>query len=108
MIRSWSPGKEFELMTQTVTKLYFAPFEAAVDYFLAAGGRTVTAIRTPQKYIDEFKAAFPAETALELRYWDAPIQLVDTQAIVSVRGNTSVGHVFEWPEPDMEWSAQDA
>jgi hypothetical protein len=94
-------------MVQTVTKLYFATFEAAVDYFLAAGGRTVTAIRTPQKYIDEFKAAFPAETALELRYRDAPIQLVD-QTIVSVRGKTSVGHVFEWPEPDMEWSAQDA
>jgi hypothetical protein len=27
---------------------------------------------------------------------------------VSVRGKTSVGHVFEWPEPDLEWSAQDA
>jgi hypothetical protein len=108
MIRSSSPGKELELTAQTVTKLHFAPFETAVDDFRAAGGRSVTAIRTPQKFIDEFKAAFPTETALELRYWDAPIQLVDTQSIVSVRGKTSVGHVFEWPEPDLEWSAQDA
>jgi hypothetical protein len=95
-------------MTQTAIKLYFAPFEDAVSYFLAAGGRTVTAIRTPRRYLEEFKAAFPSQTALDLRYQDAPVQLVDTQAIVSVRGKTSVGHVFEWPEPDMAWSAQDA
>jgi hypothetical protein len=88
--------------------LYFAPFQAAVDDFLAAGGRTVTAIRTPRKYLDEFKAAFPAQAAPEPQYFDAPVQLVDTQTIVSVRGKTRVGHVFEWPEPDMEWSAQDA
>lgn len=108
MIRPWTPGKGIEPMAQRAAALHFGPFQAAVDDFLAAGGRTVTAIRSPQKYIDEFKAAFPTEDALELRYWDAPIQLVDTQAIVSVRGKTTVGHVFEWPEPDMEWSAQDA
>jgi hypothetical protein len=95
-------------MAQTVTKLYFAPFQAAVDDFQAAGGRTITAIRTPRKCLEEFKAAFPAETAGELQYFDAPVHLVDTQTIVSVRGKTSVGHIFEWPEPDMEWSAQDA
>ena len=91
-----------------MNELYFAPFQAAVDDFLAAGGRTVTAIRTPRKYLEEFKAAFPAQSAPEPRYFDAPVQLVDTQTIVSVRGKTRVGHVFEWPEPDMEWSAQDA
>jgi hypothetical protein len=101
-----SPGDE--PMTRSTTKLYFAPFEEAVNEFLAAGGRTVTAIRTPRKYLDEFKVAFPAQTALELQYQDAPVQLVETQGIVSVRGKTSVGHVFEWPEPDMEWAAQDA
>lgn len=91
-----------------MTKLYFAPFEAAVDYFLTSGGRMVTEIRAPTKYVEEFKAAFPMETAREMRYLDAPVVLVDTQSIVSVRGKTSVGHVFEWPEPDMEWLAQDA
>jgi hypothetical protein len=90
-----------------VNRLHFAPFQAAVDDFLAAGGRTVTAIRTPRRYLDEYKLAFP-ESAQEPRYFDAPIQLVDTQTIVSIRGKTRVGHVFEWPEPDMEWSAQDA
>jgi hypothetical protein len=95
-------------MTQTTIRMDFAPFEEAVNYFHAAGGRTVTAIRAPRRYLDEFRAAFPSQTGLELRYQDAPVQLVDTQAIVSVRGKTSVGHVFEWPEPDMEWSAQDA
>jgi hypothetical protein len=108
MIRPWLPEKAFELMAQTESKLRFAPFQVAVDDFLAAGGRTITAIRSPQKYIDEFRTAFSTQSALELRYSDAPIQLVDTQAIVSVRGKTSVGHIFEWPEPDMEWSAQDA
>jgi hypothetical protein len=91
-----------------MNKLYFPPFEAAVDFFLTSGGRIVTEIRAPRKYIEEFKAAFPTETAQELRYLDARVILVDTQSIVSVRGKTSVGHVFEWPEPDMEWSAQDA
>ena len=88
--------------------MHFAPFATAVEEFLAADGRRITAIRAPRRYLDQFKAAFPAETAGELRYQDAPVQLVDTQTIVSVRGTTSVGHVFEWPEPDMEWSAQDA
>jgi hypothetical protein len=92
----------------TMTRVYFAPFETAVESFRAAGGRTVTAIRAPRKYLDEFKAAFPAETARELRYFDAPVQLVDSQTIVTVRGESSVGHVFEWPELDMEWAAQDA
>jgi hypothetical protein len=91
-----------------MNQLYFPPFEAAVDFFLTSGGRTITEIRAPRKYIEEFKAAFPTETAHELRYLDARVVLVDTQSIVSVRGKTSVGHVFEWPEPDMEWSAQDA
>jgi hypothetical protein len=95
-------------MPHPADQLYFEPFEAAVEEFRAAGGRAVTAVRTPRKYLDEFKAAFPTQTARELKYWDAPVQLVDTQTIVSIRGTTSVGHVFEWPEPDMEWSAQDA
>jgi hypothetical protein len=92
----------------SMTKLYFAPFQAAVESFRAAGGRTVTAIRAPRKYLDEFKAAFPLETARELQYLDVPVLLVDSQTIVTVRGESSVGHVFEWPELDMEWAAQDA
>jgi hypothetical protein len=80
--------------------LYFPPYEAVVDQFHAADGVKVTAIRSPRKLLDAFKAAFPAETARELRYLGAPVELVETQDFVSVRGTNIGGHEFEYPEPE--------
>lgn len=80
---------------------YFPPFEAAVDLFQRTAGLSakVTAIRSPRKWFDEFRAAFPEETARDVRYHGAAVQLVETQDFVSVRGTTIEGHEFEWPEP---------
>jgi len=76
--------------------LYFPQYEAAVDKFHRdAGGVTVTAIRSPRKLLDEFRAAFPNES----RYADADVQLAE-QDFVSVRGTSIAGQEFEWPHPE--------
>lgn len=82
--------------------LLFPPYEAAVDSFYSVGGVSskVTAIRSPRTLLDAFKDAFPDETTRELRYLGAAVELADTQDFVSVRGITSAGHDFEWPEPE--------
>jgi len=51
-------------------RLLFTPFEAAVLAFHEVAGvhAKVTAICSPQELLNEFKAAFPAETARDLRY----------------------------------------
>jgi hypothetical protein len=78
----------------------FGPYEAAVDRFQRdAGGVTVTAIRSPRKTLDEFRAAFPRETARKLRYAGAPVELAE-QDHVSVRGTAIGGQEFEWPDPE--------
>lgn len=81
-------------------QLYFQPYEAAVDWFYKAGGSKISAIRSPRKFLNEFRAAFPVESGRELRYADAPIELVYTQDFVSVRGTSTAGHAFEYPEPE--------
>jgi hypothetical protein len=78
----------------------FPPYESVVDQFHAAGGITITAIRSPRTLAADFKAHFPTETAHELRYLGAPVEVVDTQDFVSVRGTTVGGHQFEYPEPE--------
>jgi hypothetical protein len=85
-----------------VSEPLFPPFEAVVDQFRVAGGMTITAIRSPRKLAEEFKAAFPTETTRDLRYLGAPVEVVDTQDFVSVRGTTVAGHEFEYPEPERE------
>ena len=92
----------------TTTDLRFSPYDEAIHDFHQAGGKRVLAIRTPRRQLDEFRQAFPAQADGELAYQESPVQLVESQDVVSVRGTTSVGHMFEWPEPDMAWAAQDA
>jgi hypothetical protein len=77
--------------------LLFAPYEAAVDLFQhnVGIGAKITAIRSPRKILDAFRAAFPHET----EYAGAPVELAK-QDFVSVRGTAIAGHNFEWPEPD--------
>lgn len=83
-----------------MSKPLFPEYEAVVDRFHRdAGGVTVTAIRSPRKMLDEFRAAFPDETARELRYLGAPVELAAAQDFVSVRGTNIAGQVFEYPEP---------
>ena len=83
-----------------MSKPLFPEYEAVVDRFHRdAGGVIVTAIRSPRKILDEFRAAFPDETARDLRYLGAPIELADAQDFVSVRGTNVAGQVFEYPEP---------
>ncbi len=79
---------------------HFPPYEAVVDQFHAAGGVTVKAIRSPRRLVEKFKAAFPTETAREVLYLGAPVEIVDTQAFVSVRGTNVAGQEFEYPEPE--------
>lgn len=80
--------------------LIFPPFENVVHLFYKAGGVTLTAVRSPRRSLDDFRAAFPIETARELKYLAAPVELVETQNYVSVRGTDIAGHEFEWPEPE--------
>jgi hypothetical protein len=86
----------------------FAPFDTALEDFHRAGGKRIVAIRAPRQVVEQFKTAFPVAPERELRYQEAPVHLVESQDVVSIRGTTSVGHAFEWPEPDMAWAAQDA
>jgi hypothetical protein len=74
----------------------FAPYEAAVDAFqrTVGIGAKITAIRSPRKLLDEFRAAFPHED----RYAGAPVQLAE-QDHVSVCGTSVAGHAVECPEP---------
>ena len=78
---------------------HFQPYKAAVDRFHRdAGGVTVTAIISPRKILDDFRAAFPREAARELRYAGAPVELAE-QDHVSVRGTNIGGQAFELQEP---------
>ncbi len=75
----------------------FGPYEAAVDLFQRTFGigAKITAIRSPRKVLDDFRADFPGETA----YAGAPVELAE-QGHVSVRGTTVAGHAVECPEPE--------
>ncbi len=77
----------------------FPPYETVVDLFYRAGGVTLISIRSPRRLLDEFKASFPIDTAQEVRYLGAPVELADVQDMVSVRGISTAGHEFEYPEP---------
>ena len=72
-----------------MSKPLFPEYEAVVDRFHRdAGGVIVTAIRSPRKILDEFRAAFPDETARDLRYLGAPIELADGQDFVQCAAPT--------------------
>ena len=80
--------------------LDFPPYDdAALEFEKIAGvGFKIAAIRSPRNFLDAFRAAFPDETARDLRYNGIPIELVETQDYVPVRGTTIAGHEFEWPD----------
>jgi hypothetical protein len=80
----------------TAGQSYFEEYEAAVDRFQRdAGGVTVTAIRSPRKLLDKFRAAFPHET----HYAGGVVELAE-QDHVSVLGINLARQSFEWPEPE--------
>jgi hypothetical protein len=87
--------------TMESVQLYFAPYEAAIDLFqrTVGIGAKATAIRSPCKTLNEFRAAFPLEAAHELRYLGAVVELAE-QDSVSVRGTNLGGQDVEYPEPE--------
>jgi hypothetical protein len=82
--------------------LDFPPYTAAVEWFeeVAGVGSKITAIRSPRKFLNAFRAAFPDQTARDMRYNGVPIDLIDTQDNITVRGTTIGGHDYEWPDPE--------
>jgi hypothetical protein len=75
----------------------FPPYEAAVDLFrhTVGIGPKITAIRSPRKLLDKFRAEFPHESS----YAGAPVELAE-QDHLSVRGTTITGRAVECPEPE--------
>ena len=86
-------------MEGTTVEKAFALYDAAVEHFYAAGGATISAIRSPHALFDQFRASLPIEFVQNQQYLGMRIEAVDTQSYVSVRGTSHSGNDFEWPEP---------